>query len=297
MTVAGLADSHGGLGFYRDLARSKGPKGFLERVAETDRDHKLRDHSNREVIGAMNIQADHDAAIRKLADLIGEIRIATLTTTTADGSLRSRPMTTQGAKFDGQLWFFSKRDSHKAEEVLRQPHVSLSYTGIEGNCYVWVSGRAKLVCDPKKAAELWDGRYDQWFPDGPRDPSLVLIQVTVEQAEYWHASAVSPLETGFVVLAPQRRDDPEFHSKIALLSEYGPVVATNAPCGSCGMFHPTVYHRAFPYSCGTGETPRDAGEDLIRRLAKERDTPAEAWPRETVDRAIAEVRMWLETQV
>ena len=211
---------------------------------------------NREVFGIMDIQADRDAAITKLAELIGGIRIAMLTTTTADGSLRSRPMTTQRANFDGHLWFFSKRESRKAAEVLHQPRVSLSYTGPEGNCYVWVSGKAVVVSDPKKAEELWDGRYDQWFPDGPRDPSLVLIQVTVEQAEYWHASAASPLDAGFVVLAPERRDNPEFHSKIAMLREYGPVIATNTPCASCGMFHPTVYHRAFPALYGTGDTPR-----------------------------------------
>src|SRR5262245_5847924 len=132
----------------------------------------------------MDIQADRDTAIRKLAELIGEIRIAMLTTTTADGSLRSRPMTTQRAKFDGQLWFFSKRESRKAQEVMRQPHVSLSYTGPEGNSYVWVSGRAELIADAKKAEALWDGRNDQGLTDGPSHPSLIVIRVTGEEAEY-----------------------------------------------------------------------------------------------------------------
>jgi general stress protein 26 len=244
----------------------------------------------------MNIQADRDTAIRKLAELIGDIRIAMLTTTAADGSLRSRPMTTQREKFDGKLWFFSKRESRKAQEIMRQPHVSLCYTGHEGHSYVWVSGRAELVGDPKKAEELWDGRYDQWFPDGPSDPSLILIRVTVEQAEYWHASAVSPLEAAFVVLAPERRYDPEFHSKVALVREYGPVIATNVPCASSGMFHPVIHHRAFPDLSATGDTPREAAEELIRRLTNAKDLHAESWPRESVVRAITEVRDWLESE-
>jgi general stress protein 26 len=244
----------------------------------------------------MDIQADRAAAIRKLAELIGEIRIAMLTTTTADGSLRSRPMRTQRAKFDGHLWFFSNRESRKVEDVLRQPRVSLSYAGHDGNCYVWVSGRAELVSDPKKAQELWDERYEEWFPKGPRDPSLILIRVGVEQAEYWHASSVSPLDAGFFVLAPERRDKPEFHSKIALLSEYGPVIAVNAPCASCGMLHPTIYHRAFPNLYGQGETPREAAEALIQRLSDEKDDHAGPWPGESAERAIAEIRLWLGTQ-
>ena len=41
----------------------------------------------------MDTPMDRDSSIRKLAELIGEIRIAMLTTTTEDGSFRSRPMT------------------------------------------------------------------------------------------------------------------------------------------------------------------------------------------------------------
>jgi hypothetical protein len=118
---------------------------------------------------------------------------------------------------------------------------------------------------------------------------------TVEQAEYWHASAGSALETGIVVLAAERRETPEFDSKIALLGKYGPVIVTNAPCASCGLRHPVLYHGAFPDLRGTGDTLRDAAEALICRLTNEMDIHAEAWPRESVEQAIAEVRMWLGT--
>ena len=135
----------------------------------------------------MDTPMDRDSSIRKLAELIGEIRIAMLTTTTEDGSFRSRPMTTQRAKFDGKLWFFTKRESAKADEMRRHRRVSLSYAKPEDNSYVSISGTAELISDQKKAQELWDPSYEQWFPQGPSDPSLILIRVTVEQAEYWHA--------------------------------------------------------------------------------------------------------------
>jgi general stress protein 26 len=241
----------------------------------------------------MDIQADRDAAIKKLAEFIGEIQIAMLTTTSADGSLRSRPMRTQRAKFDGQLWFFTSRESRKAEEIVRHPQVSLSYAGPDGHSYVWVSGRAELISDRKKADELWDERYREWFTIGPNDPHLAIIRVTVEQAEYWHAAASSPLDAAFFVLAPERREDPEFHSKVALLKEFGPVIAVNVPDASSGMFHPALYHRAFPHLCGSGETPREAAEKLIGRLTNEKDIHAEYWQQASVERAIAEVRAWL----
>ena len=130
----------------------------------------------------MDTPMDRDSSIRKLAELIGEIRIAMLTTTTEDGSFRSRPMTTQRAKFDGKLWFFTKRESAKVEEVRRHRRVSLSYAKPEGNSYVSISGAAELISDQKKAQELWDSRYEEWFPQGPSDQSLILIRVTAEQA-------------------------------------------------------------------------------------------------------------------
>ena len=46
--------------------------------------------------------------IEKVRDLIKGIKIAMLTTVNpTDGSLHSRPMATQEAEFDGDLWFFT----------------------------------------------------------------------------------------------------------------------------------------------------------------------------------------------
>jgi nickel-dependent lactate racemase len=48
--VAGLADGHGGLGFYNNLAQSKSPQEFLERVAKTDRNHTIPDQWESQIL-------------------------------------------------------------------------------------------------------------------------------------------------------------------------------------------------------------------------------------------------------
>jgi nickel-dependent lactate racemase len=48
--VAGLADGHGGLGFYNNLAQSKSPQEFLERVAKTDRNHTIPDQWETQIL-------------------------------------------------------------------------------------------------------------------------------------------------------------------------------------------------------------------------------------------------------
>jgi general stress protein 26 len=166
---------------------------------------------------AMGPKTERDQAIRKLAELIGEIRVAMLTTVTEDGALWSRPLLTQRARFDGDLWFITKAESAKVREVQQHRRVSLSYAKPEANAYVTVAGTAQVVSDPKKAEELWDASYQRWFPGGPSDPDLALIRVSAERAEYWEAPTLTwPFVAGFVVTAPDQTDDPEFHARIVL---------------------------------------------------------------------------------
>ena len=134
---------------------------------------------------------DHEAATqderKKLAELIKDIRFAMLTTQEQDGTLRSRPMTTQREEFDGDLWFFIGAESGAAHEVARDRQVNVSYAAPDKNAYVSISGRANLVRDREKMAELWNPVHKAWFPGGLDDPNLALLHVEATQAEYWDA--------------------------------------------------------------------------------------------------------------
>ncbi len=54
---------------------------------------------------------EQEVNMSKLASMIRAIKVAMLTTVNPDGSLRSRPMATQEAPFDGTLWFFTRESS------------------------------------------------------------------------------------------------------------------------------------------------------------------------------------------
>ncbi len=129
----------------------------------------------------------HDEAIAKLRDLVKGIDIAMLTTVdTSDGTLRSRPMSTNGeVEFDGDLWFFTYASSHKVEEVERQPQVNASFAQPEKQNYVSMSGTATIVQDKAKIKELWKPELKVWFPKGTDEPDIALLKVTVDKAEYW----------------------------------------------------------------------------------------------------------------
>jgi general stress protein 26 len=139
-----------------------------------------------------------DDAIRVVATMIKDIPVAMLTTTGL-GRLRSRPMVTQRAAFDGSLWFLTVRAAGKTEEIRDRQAVHVTYVSPSDHRYVWVSGTASLVEDPSRLRSLWHPGYLPWLPGGPDDPGLGLIKVRVEEAEYWdELSGRMVRVTGFV---------------------------------------------------------------------------------------------------
>ncbi len=125
------------------------------------------------------------ASLDRLKELTRGIRFAMLTTVGDDGSLHSRPMFTQEIDADGDLWFFTHADSHKVEEIEHERHVNVSYADPDKNRWVSVAGRARLVTDKQKMAELWSPTLKAWFPRGIDDPNILLLKVHVESAQFW----------------------------------------------------------------------------------------------------------------
>jgi general stress protein 26 len=126
--------------------------------------------------------------IGKLKDMVEGIDFCMMTTIDG-GQLRSRPMSTQTAEFDKEVWFFTRDDSHKIEEIQKDNRVCLGYSDPDDSTYVSVSGRAEMTKDRAKMEELWSPILKAWFPDGLEDPHICLMKVSVEQAEYWEAAS------------------------------------------------------------------------------------------------------------
>jgi len=119
--------------------------------------------------------------IETLRELIKDVDTAMLTTVTDEG-LVSRPMKTQEVEFDGDLWFFTKKETNKYEEILNDQDVNVAYAG---KSYVSVRGRAEIVEDLQKKEEFWSKAYEQIMQTSYDDPNVVLIKVKAEAAEYW----------------------------------------------------------------------------------------------------------------
>lgn len=157
-------------------------------------------------------------AIEKLNKLIKDIDFTMMTTIDTDGVLRSRPMSTQESEVTDALWFFTSDQTHKTDEIKKDNRVNLSYAKPDDNEYISVSGTAEIVKDKAKMEELWNPILKAWFPKGLDDPTICLLKVKAEQAEYWDSTSSTLVQiVGFVkAMATGQRADGGENEKINL---------------------------------------------------------------------------------
>jgi general stress protein 26 len=135
------------------------------------------------------------AGLRKLAELIKDIRVAMMHTyRDAAGAGHDpaaehvRPMYTQKIdpdKFAGELFFFTDFSSAKVSELRANPSILLTYSAPGSDRFVVARGVAVCERDVAKAKELWNIHAKGWWPEGPTSSELAVLRVQVNDAEYW----------------------------------------------------------------------------------------------------------------
>jgi general stress protein 26 len=122
-----------------------------------------------------------------LWQLIKDTKFAMFTTRHRNGHLHSRPMTTQNARVDedDSLWFFMSKASEPVADIATDATVNVAYANPSKDHYVSVSGTAEVVDDAARKQRLWTAMAEAWFPNGPTDADLALVQVRISHADYW----------------------------------------------------------------------------------------------------------------
>ena len=133
--------------------------------------------------------------IEELYSLVEGIDIAMLTNRSYDGTLTSRPMSTQAKRPRVDFWFVTSTETHKVDELEAQPEVNLAYYNNKSREWVSVSGTARIVTDRELIRTLYKPDWKAWFGDeggvrngGPNDPRLALIEVEAHEATFLKSS-------------------------------------------------------------------------------------------------------------
>ena len=139
--------------------------------------------------------------IAKIKELTEDIHIAMLTTVAEDGSLHARPMATESIAHDGTLWFITRLESGKVEEMREDSHVLVSYEQPKDGMYLSLQGRARLIRDRATIKLHWMKQADGWFKDGSDDPAASLIEVKINGGEYWQQNSAGIVRLGKLALS------------------------------------------------------------------------------------------------
>ena len=153
----------------------------------------------------------------KVKELVSRSRVGMLGTLEA-GLMKFRPMSHVDIDDDGNIWFFTSKDSWKAEDVQRNPTVQLVYINESDSSYLSIEGTAYLSFDQQRMRELFNPFVKAWFPKGLKDPSLALLMVHPREMEYWSNDDSKVLTYLKILTAAATGSQPSVgtHGKVAL---------------------------------------------------------------------------------
>ncbi len=126
-------------------------------------------------------------SIVELKELVKEFDTLLLTTITPEGLIRSRPMAVQDSDDwpECDLWFVTSSDSAKVIEIAQERQVGVC--GFRPGYKGWLSISAWVTFERDRGLirRLFKPDWSLWFQEGPDDPTIVLLKLEIERAEYW----------------------------------------------------------------------------------------------------------------
>jgi general stress protein 26 len=162
-----------------------------------------------------------DEARERFHNLLTQFSHGMLVTRTPNADLRARPLAVADIEDDDDLWFVTSLGTGKVTEILKDPHVCITFQ--EGARYLSLTGRAVVVCDAERLKQVWKERWRTWFPEGPRDPQVVLLRINAEAGEFWDRGGLAGIRYLFragrdYLAGREYVSTPEEHQKVNLAS-------------------------------------------------------------------------------
>ena len=164
-----------------------------------------------------------DPEVKKLDDLIDAFETAMLVTRSTEGKLRARPMAIARHAPGGELYFATRADDGKLEEILQSPDVAVTMQ--DDGQYLSISGTARVLTDQLLADDLWSESMRLWFPEGASDEQLTIILVEPRYAEFWDRTGLRQLEflweAGKALLTSRKASDSDLsgHGKVRMQND------------------------------------------------------------------------------
>ncbi len=124
---------------------------------------------------------DRESLIATAREIMKTARYCALITLDSAGRPRARTMDPFPPDEQMIVWLGTNPKSRKVAEIRRNHRVTLYYFDRQDQAYVTISGRARIVHDPREKAKHWKDEWKDFYPD--REQNYLLIAVTPEKLE------------------------------------------------------------------------------------------------------------------
>ncbi len=114
-------------------------------------------------------------------EIIATARYCSLITLDVSGRPQARTLDPFAPDEQMTIWLGTNARSSKVREIRRNPRVVLYYFDREAQAYVSISGRARLVNDPRLKLKWWKDEWREFYPDRAKD--YLLIEVKPQRLE------------------------------------------------------------------------------------------------------------------
>jgi len=169
----------------------------------------------------MHPTATPDAQREHFISLLKKFDTAMLLTINGNHGFHARPMAITRVEDDGLLWFFANANSAKIHELQHDSRAFLTAQNGD-SAFLSLEGRANLLADREKIADLWSEPLRLWFPGGKDDPSIELIAVRPERGEFWDNTGLNRCKylweaaLAYVAGSTPKIEEGEQHGKVRL---------------------------------------------------------------------------------
>ncbi len=125
----------------------------------------------------------------KIFDLLDSAKLGMLVTGGESGApLRSRPMSfVEVSRDDMVVRMFSTADSPKEDELEKDARANISVMDPASQNFVSLSGLIAVRNDPELKMRLWKPIHLAWYPSGPTDADLHVLEFKIAGGDFWDA--------------------------------------------------------------------------------------------------------------
>lgn len=156
----------------------------------------------------------------RLWEMIKDTRFGMLTHRHPEGGLHAHPLTTQNKGLGDKaiLYFFVSKATELGQRLRTDGNVNVSYADPNKDTWVSITGHATVSEDRDAIERLFNPMTKAWFPGGPTDPDLELVEVHISHAEYWDVKESKPTQLFKMAAAAVTGERPKLgeHKEVAL---------------------------------------------------------------------------------